>query len=197
MASYLVTAADFNPIELGETKERLRITNDEEDAMLLSMIRSATLYAENIINWRLCTQTWNKLMDTWPYGGVIKLPFPPVQSVTHIKYYDDSNVQQTISAATYEVDIYSKPAIIRPVNLNYWPSHYYKLNAIEIQYVCGFASADLIPQDIKDAIYLRVADLYENRQDTWVSNGALTISRNTITSENILNHYKLYNEPCI
>ena len=154
------------------------------------MIRSAVQWCENELNWKLTTQTWTYYLDCFP-GDIIRMPYPPLQSVTSIKYYNLSNVLTTLTEDTdYRVDIKSKPARIDPINS--WPSVYDRLNAVEILFVCGFASKELIVDDIKDAIYLRLADLYENRQNTQIG-GANNAVQNTETSHNILMRYKLYN----
>lgn len=198
MALSIVTQSTFEPISLKEAKDRLRITSEQEDDQILGMIRGATKWAEHQLHWKLCTQTWKYYLDTWPnysYEGdeptIIRVPYPPLQSVTHVKYYNGSNVLTTLTENTdYWVDTVSYPGRIRPING--WPSLYSRMNPIEIQFVCGFDSADDIDEDIKDAIYLRLADLYEYRQDSIIG----TVNKNTETAESLLMNHKLYNEPC-
>ena len=190
MALTITTATTFDPIGLDEAKQRLRITGSDEDEVIAAMIRSAVQWCENELNWKLTTQTWTYYLDCFP-GDIIRMPYPPLQSVTSIKYYNLSNVLTTLTEDTdYRVDINSKPARIDPINS--WPSVYDRLNAVEILFVCGFASKELIVDDIKDAIYLRLADLYETRQNTQIG-GANNAVQNTETSHNILMRYKLYN----
>ena len=86
MALSIVTAPIFEPLKITDVKDRLRITGTQEDNEILQMIRGATKWCEHELNWRLCTQTWNLFLDWWPVN-VIRLPFPPLQSVTHIKYF--------------------------------------------------------------------------------------------------------------
>lgn len=190
MALSLVTASLFEPISLYEAKNRLRISNEDEDDLVTSMIRGATKWAEHNLNWRLCTQTWKYNLDCWP-SDIIRLPYPPLQSITHIKYYDSDDVQQTLVENTdYRVDTASKPARIEVING--WPSVYSKINPIEIQFICGFTSADLIDDDIKDALYLRIADLYEHRQDSYAG-GVNSIVVNSENAYSLLMRNKLYN----
>ena len=192
MALSIVTAPTFEPLRISDVKDRLRITGTQEDTEILQMIRGATKWCEHELNWRLCTQTWNYLLDFWPVD-IIRLPFPPLQSITHIKYYDADNVQQTLTVTTdYLVDTDSYPARIEPVNS--WPGIYNKLLPIEIQFICGFSDVVNIAEDIKDAIYLRVADLYEHRQNSSMGSGRQSMVENTEPSHNLLMNYKLYNE---
>lgn len=191
MALSIVTEPTLTAVSLSDAKSRLRVTSAQEDSDIVSMIRSATRWAEHELNWRLLTQTWNYYLDVWPC--VIRMPYPPLQSITHIKYYDGDDVQQTLTEDTdYRVDNKSYPARIEPING--WPSIYNKVLPIEIKFICGFTAASLIVEDIKDAIFLRVADLYEHRQNSMLGSGRQALIENVEPSHNLLMSYKLYNE---
>jgi uncharacterized phiE125 gp8 family phage protein len=191
MALSIVNQTTFEPVGLKETKDRLRVSTSEEDDLILNMIRGATKWAEHELNWRLCTQTWKYFLDCWPYD-IIRMPYPPLQSVTHIKYYDGDDAQQTLVEGTdYRVDSESYPARIEPIDS--WPTIYDKVLPIEIQFVCGFANTEEIAEDIKDAIFLRTADLYEHRQNSYAG-GVNNIVSNMETAHDLLMRYKLYNE---
>lgn len=191
MALSLVTDSTFNPVSLNEVKDRLRITSDQEDGVIITMIRGAVKWCEHELNWRLCTQTWKYTLDCWP-GYIIRMPYPPLQSITHIKYYDGDDAQQILAEDTdYRVDILSYPARIEQILS--WPSLYDKINPIEIEFICGYSDTKLIPEDIKDAIHLRIADLYEQRQDS-IAGGVNNIVKNMNGAHSLLMSYKLYNE---
>ena len=192
MALSIVTEPELIPVSLSDAKARLRVTSSQEDSDITSMIKSATRWAEHELNWRLLTQTWKYFLDGWP-GDIIRMPYPPLQSITHIKYYDGDDAQQTLVENTdFRVDTASYPARIEVING--WPSIYNKVLPIEIQFICGFTANSLIVEDIKDAIFLRVADLYENRQNSMIGSGRQAVIENVETSHNLLMRYKLYNE---
>jgi uncharacterized phiE125 gp8 family phage protein len=46
-----------------------------------------------------------------------------------------------------------------------WPSTYDEIQAVQIRFVCGYATAADVPAEIKLAILLKVAQLYEHRGD--------------------------------
>jgi uncharacterized phiE125 gp8 family phage protein len=154
--------------------------------MILSMIKEATRWAENLIHFRICSQVWNYYLDK--FQSTIYMPYPPISSITHIKYYDSNNVQQTFT--DYSLDGISKPGRLTATS---WPSTYDKFNAVEIRFVCGFDSEDEIPDDIKTAIYLRVADLYEIRQNSYAQPGLMLMVENREASYNILFPYIIFN----
>ena len=191
MALSRVTDTTFEPLTLKQVKDRLRITSEQEDDIVLSMIREATKWCEHELNWRLCTQTWKYFLDCWP-GDIIRMPYPPLVSVTHIKYYDGDNAQQTLVLDTdYRIDTASFPARIEQIIS--WPTIYDKVNPIEIQFICGYANVEDIDEDIKSAIYLRIADLYEQRQDS-IAGGVNNIVKNMNGAHSLLMNHKLYNE---
>jgi len=192
MALSIVTEPELIPVSLAEAKSRLRITHSQEDDNITAMIKSATRWAEHELNWRLLTQTWNYFLDSWP-GDIIRLPYPPLQSITHIKYYDADDAQQTLVENTdYRIDTNSYPGRIEVIGS--WPGLYDKVLPIEIKFICGFTAASLIVEDIKDAIFLRIADLYEHRQNSMIGSGRDGMIENIEPSHNLLMRYKLYNE---
>jgi len=205
MAFVIDTYPTFDPVSLDEAKDYVRITASDEDTLITSLIRSATRWAEEYTGYRFCTQTWTYHMDTFPYRTsyvfnyagsgddfeVIKLPYPPLQSVTSVKYYNGSNVLTTLVEDTdYRVDINSKPGRVEPIES--WPDTYDRLNAVQIKFVCGYSETDYIDDDVKNAILLRFADVFENRQETFVSMGPVSVARNTITAMSILDNYKIF-----
>ena len=191
MALSIVTPPKLWPVTLDEMTDHLRVTATQEDSLIFDIIRGATYWAENRLRWRLLTQTWKYYLNKWP-TDIINLPYPPLQSVTHMKYYNASDVQTTLVEDTnYRVDTVTYPARIESITS--WPATYDKVLPIEIQFICGFTHRDSIEDPIKDAIKLRAADLYENRQDSYMATGPVTVTKNTKTAEEILHDYKLYN----
>jgi len=190
MALSIKTASTFEPVSLQEAKDRLRVSNSEEDDLITSMIQGATKWAEHNLNWKLCTQTWTYYLDCWP-GDIIRMPYPPLQTLTSIKYYNGSNVLTALVEDTdYRVDSNSYPARIEVING--WPSLYDRLNPIEIEFICGFENPSDIDQDIKDALFLRIADLYEHRQNSYAG-GVNNIVMNSDNAYSLLMRNKLYN----
>lgn len=200
----IVSQPNFEPVTLDEAKDHLRITNDTEDEYLWHRIKAATQWVENKLNWRLCTQTWDYYLNDWPkcskpskyhpYDSntdIIEIPYPPLQSVTTFTYYDTDDTQQTLVEGTdFRLDTVDYPGRIEPING--WPGVYDKVLPIQITFVCGFTKTDDIPQQIKDAILMRVADLHSNRQSTVIAMGSVNKVDNTTTAENLLMDFKIY-----
>jgi hypothetical protein len=121
------------------------------------------------------------------YTGLsqIVLPYPPLQSITHLKYYDTDNVQQTWSNTNYTVGKFiNQKGFIEIKDGVSTPDLYNRSDAIEIKFECGYgSSASDVPQAIKQAILLIVGRMYELREDS--------VSRLPKASEYILDSYRV------
>ncbi len=151
------------PVTLQEVQAHLRLESGE-DNYVAGLIVAARRHCEAFQGRAYVTQTWELYLDAFP-GGCIKCPLPPLQSVTFIKYRDSSGVLQTLDQSAYIVDAYSEPAPVFRAYGESWPSTYPEANAVQIRFVAGYGAASDVPSEIKQAILLKIADLYENRGD--------------------------------
>jgi len=162
----VVTEPTELPVTLGEAKLHARIDEDADNALVTGLVRTATELAETYTRRAFITQTWKMFLDEWPACGYVELPLAPLQSVTHIKTYDDADTATTFSGTSYQVDAISKPGRITVRSTASWPTPTRTMNGIEIQFICGYAADPAnVPAKIKNAILSMVALLYENRGD--------------------------------
>jgi uncharacterized phiE125 gp8 family phage protein len=168
----LIAAPTVEPISLAEAKLHLRVDSNAEDTLITEQIKVARQQVENILQRALVTQTWELVMDKFPNSTTIKIPLPPLQSVSSITYIDQDGASTVYSSVSYLVDTYNQPGRIRlRLNLS-WPSVYLQeLNAVRIQFVAGYGAAAAVPEWAKAAIKLLLGDLYENREQTLVAPG--------------------------
>lgn len=168
MRTTLSVAPTVEPITLPEAKEHLRVLTSDDDSYISSLIKPTRKKVEYDLRRALITQTWIMYLDDFPVGGnLIRIPYPPLQEISSIKYYDTANVQQTWSSDEYEEDIYSEPARVGLVSGYPWPSTYDRLNAIEITFVAGYGDAATdVPGTIIQAMKFLLAHYYENREAT-------------------------------
>lgn len=168
MALKLITAATTEPIDVSEMKGHSRIPVDEDDAIILSYIKAARDLVEAITKRRLISQTWEYYKDGFPDDDpCFTLPFPPVASITFLKYLDTSgNTITMVNGTDYITDIISEPARIRvPYTVGRWPLTQYGVpNTMWVRFVCGYANAAAVPEGIKQALRMLTAHFYENRE---------------------------------
>jgi uncharacterized phiE125 gp8 family phage protein len=160
----LKTAPTHEPITLEEAKDHLRVDGTDDDALISDLITAARKRAEKFQRRAFITQTWTVFLDEFPVW--IRLPKPPLQSVTSVKYLDTDGVQQTLASADYRVDTKSVPARITPAWNESWPSTRAVTNAVEIEMVVGYGAATVVPEEARAAIKIYLGGLYENREPT-------------------------------
>jgi uncharacterized phiE125 gp8 family phage protein len=144
----------------------LEAPTNAEDNDILRYIKAARRYCERFQNRAFITQTWDLYLDGFPAGNQIEIPLPPLQSVTWLKYKDAAGILQTWDASNYIVDAVSEPGRIVLANGKSWPATYEEIQAVQIRFVCGYGdSAADVPEEARQAILLKIADLYEHRGD--------------------------------
>jgi uncharacterized phiE125 gp8 family phage protein len=163
----LVIPPTSEPITLEEAKLHLRVDSNVEDTLITALIKSARSKVEND-TWRsLITQTWKLNMDTdevKTFTGVTK---SPIQSITHIKYFDINVIQKTLSTGSYQVDILNEPARIKIPEI---PQINDQMNAMEIMFISGYGIAASVPEDLKLAMLLLIGHWYEHRESVTIGN---------------------------
>lgn len=100
----------------------------------------------------------------------IELLKPPLQTVTHVKTYANDDTATTFSTASYQVSAYGGLAPTRGrVTLRdgaTFPFFTRNADGIEIQFVAGYGdAASDVPEQIRQAMLLLIAKLYEDRGD--------------------------------
>jgi uncharacterized phiE125 gp8 family phage protein len=178
------------PVLLAEAKLHLRVENDEENALISILSQAAREMIEQRLGRSLITQSRTIKMDHFPLcSDTILLPYGPVQSVTSIHYLVDG-VSTLLSALDYAVDTNSD--IARIVIDDSWPSADDDINSVTIVYVCGYgASSSYVPKPIKQAIYMLLAHLYENRQAVIVSGSPTAVIEMPMGVEYLISPYVL------
>lgn len=167
MPSLKVTSAPATePVTLAQMKVQVHLDSDltAEDDKLTTDIAEARLYAETYLKRALITQTLRYSLDSFPCGH-IRLPRPPLISVTSVVYINSSGSPITLTAGTdYTVDIYSEPGLIVLPYGTSWPAARCQHDAVVITYVAGYGAAAAVPQNLKEAILLRAAGSYMQRE---------------------------------
>jgi uncharacterized phiE125 gp8 family phage protein len=151
----LITGPD-PAVTLEDMRPQLRIDHTEEDALVTSLIASATAFVERQADRAFGSQTWEAVLDAFPTGD-LDLPLGPVASVTSISYLDAANLPATVTTDVYALVTGSDPGTIRL--LTDWPATY-DGTEIVVRYVAGLGW----PEDVKQAVRLLVAHWYANRE---------------------------------
>ena len=167
-----------------------------ESDLLVDIQVASREHVEDRTRRALLTQTWDFYLDKWPGGKFIKLPFGNLQTVTSVAWKDTAGTETTLVAGTDYLTETNGEGIGRIV-LPYggtWPSGtLYPSNPIKIRYVCGWTTADLVPQRIKSAVKMISTDLYKNREAQATANTMALYEENK-TVRNLLASCRLFDE---
>lgn len=96
--------------------------------------------------------------------GVIDLPYPPLQSISSVNYYDFDGVLQTVDPSAYNVSLQFSPRI-QPQYSKVWPISRPTIDSVQITFVAGYGNQPgNVPVNVQQAMLLHTAHLYENRE---------------------------------
>lgn len=193
MSYTVITPATLKPLTVQEVKDFLRVDSDAEDTLLGVLIDAATEVAQHYLGRFLLTTVIEEFYDFFPVyktgvdpfqgdRNIIYLSRGPVQSVASVKYIDGNGDEQTVTATDYRTDLVSEPARIMP---DYgWYGTKDTVNAVIIRYTSGYTQASDVPANIKVALLLIIAEMYEKRVDS--------VHRMPTASEHLLNPYRVF-----
>lgn len=168
----ITTAPATEPVSASEAKLHCRVDHSTEDAIFERLIKMARTQCENISRRAFVTRTYTAYLDRWP-GWCFELPYPPLATISSIKYYDNAGgAAVTINSSNYVVDINSEPGRVAFVDNYSFPSVTLReINGVEIIYTAGYGAAADVPDQYKQAMLLLIGHLYENRESVVVQQG--------------------------
>lgn len=163
----LTTAPGERLVTLDEAKAQLRVPAAfvDDDAYINNLILAAETYLDGrggILGRALVTQTWTGTIDNL-FPDEIKVPLPPLQSVTSITYVDGDGVQQTLADDQYQVITNVEPGLIVPAFGVTWPTVRCQRQAIAVEFVAGYGDASDVPMRIRQMALFLIGHWYTNR----------------------------------
>lgn len=165
MAIKIIKPPLVEPITIEEAKQHLRISDDEEDIIVGSMIKQAREFCEDFQNRKYITQTLELVIDYFPRENYIAFnSCSPIQSIESIKYYDNAGEEHIFDETNYIVDTDSFINRIVLRNYKQWPSILLqRVNGVRIRFVAGFGdSPENVPETVKWAMILHMRLLYDD-----------------------------------
>jgi uncharacterized phiE125 gp8 family phage protein len=181
------SAPSVEPVVTADQKEWMRVDASDEDTLIGNLAASSRAYFENATNRQLITATWQLKMTDFPSGEIV-LPVSPLQSISSITYYDNTDTQQTWPSSEYDVDTASTPGRVRPsFNEDYPSDSRGGTDDIVITFIAGYGDAATdVPDGILTAIKLLGANWFENRE----SNSPVTMTPIPMALESLVWQYK-------
>ncbi len=150
------------PVSVSDAKAQPSVGSAADDTLVGALIDAAT---SEIDGWSgylgrcLVTQTWRFDFPEFPADGVLRLAMGDLQSVV-VTYVDEDGATQTLSSALYRtVTDALGPAVVLNDGET-WPETDDRPAAVSVAAVLGYGAASAVPAAIKQAILLRVGQLY-------------------------------------
>ena len=186
--SYAVDIAATTAIlTTAEAKTHLKVDTSADDTYIDNLISAATESAQIFTNRYFINTTITQHGDTW--SDIATLFKSKVNSITHIKYYDSDNSEQTLATSVWISDINQQPARIGLKPNQSFPSLADRINAVNCKYVVGYGSAASdVPEGIREAVLLTIGNLYKNRQNVVVGRIATELPK---SAQYLLEQFKV------
>tara|TARA_R110000751_G_scaffold69591_1_gene141272 strand:- start:87 stop:692 length:606 start_codon:yes stop_codon:yes gene_type:complete len=189
--AHITTPSTVPIVTLAEAKIHLRVSHNDDDAYITSLVSVAKDTIDNYCNTLVMYTKCKQRADCW--NDMSELYFSPVKNsgelnVIDIKYYDKDDVLQTWAASNYLVDIFSSPARIGLSIGSSIPETSNRLNAIECEYDVGTKTQSDVPLALQQCALILIGQFYENRQVAVVGRSVGTIP---MSAQYLMNPYKI------
>ncbi len=165
------------PITLIEARDQLRVDTSGspavsvEDDLITALIDMATQEIDAGTGWlgrAIAPQTWKLSLSEFP--SVIRLPFPPLISITSFTYTDLNEATQTmVEGVDYriiqETGINAGGACLIPLRLGSWPSALSDFDTVNITFQCGYGTGSPVVADVPEIIKLYIKSVITSQYD--------------------------------
>lgn len=156
MLKRLTTPTDM-AITLEEARLFLRVEYTDDDELITSMVKGATVVAQAFINQQITECQYALALSS--FQSEVSL-LSPVKTIGSVKYYDTTNTLQTLDGSNYylmDFGLPNKLIFTEGVSLD----TYNRPDAIQITFTSGMTT---VPSDIIQWVKIRVATMYQFRE---------------------------------
>lgn len=173
VVSYPGATAWQQIITLTGLKMTTHILHSALDTEIERCARAAVSFFDGpngVLNRSVLPYTWRMYRPGWPCNGVMRLPFPPVRTVTSVKYRDSAGAEQTLASSAYVVrKPPAVPAEIVAISPNDLPGIEEHPRAVTIEFTAGYGTAageEPVPDVLKQGVSFMAGHYLENPEAT-------------------------------
>lgn len=188
MRAYKVLVANTTQlISTADARLFLKVDITDDDDVINSLVKAATESAQEYTNRFFLSTTLEQYGTT--FADIRNLFKSPVGDITHVKYYDTDNTQQTLSTSVYQVTPAIEPSTLMLKVDQSYPDVADREDAVLVKYTVGYGTATTdVPYAIIQAVYLTIGHWYQNRQEVVVGRIATEIP---MGAKYLLDQYKV------
>lgn len=159
----VTTEPTTEPVTTAEAKAHLWVDHDSDDALIDALVAAARRTAEARTGASFVSRTLRATFDAVEGAPPLTLPRGPVASVTSFEVWSDAaDDWQTVAGTNYYVA--GDRLCLVETGAGDWPTADRTFDAYRVTYVAGWGAAAAVPDDVKQAIKVITADLYEKRE---------------------------------
>jgi uncharacterized phiE125 gp8 family phage protein len=202
-----VDPPDSPLLDREQVKLHLRIDHDDDDDLIDALIETVEAQLDGYagtLGRALTEQSWKLSLHSFPghrghpwstwrhhlrHHLHIRLPLPPLISVTTVAYVDPDGVDQVLDPGQYVV-LDGPLASIQPVQGVCWPSTAFQPRAVQITYVAGYGAPSDVPAPILAAARMMLEDLYDNRAAILIDSSRATLIESP-TTDRLLRPFRI------
>ena len=192
-----ITEPSGDLYEVQDQKDWSRVDDEIQDAQIAANIRAATRLAEDFCLRAFITQSWRITYDRLPFGGlsipaiprIIELPRPLLITLDQVQVVLEDDSTSLVSTDSFHKDLNGEPGRIMLKDGVSWPTGLREIDAIRIDYTCGYGDESVVPDGIKTGVKMIASTAFENREDWVVGKTVAEIPRN---AEAWLQPFKVY-----
>jgi len=170
----LITAATVLPVSIEEARAWCGVEDASQDTVLTIALGAACKAVEKFTGLALGEQVWQATLGE--FDDVITLDRGPVLSLASggFTYRDADGATQEVDDALYALDLFSMPGAIVRLSDASWPDTDTAPNPVQVQFNTGY-TAELLPDDMKAAVLITTAAMFEDRTAGSLPKGAANL----------------------
>ena len=152
-----LTAPSTEPVSVADAKAFCRVESADEDGLFTAWIKTARQHIEQLLDRSVAEHTYKLSLDR--FDDTIRLPRPPVTTVTALQYIDPDGIEQTVASSNYSVDLTGRTHwLVR--NSDYtWPETLGAINSVSVTYDTGILPTS--GDDLWTAILFQVLHYFD------------------------------------
>lgn len=158
----LITAPTEDAVHIPDFLDHARFSDRHEDPQIKRLLQAAQKEAEEYLWQKLITQTWDEYFDA--FANPLKLSYPPLSSVTSVKYVDTDGVTQTLATSVWEAGDEDGIGTVRLAYNQSWPSVRGHEDTVIVRFVCGYGGREDVPEQIRQAIRIHALHYFRHRE---------------------------------
>lgn len=157
-----IAGPDLEPLSRAEAKLFLRVSHDDEDALMDVLVTTARRIVEARTGRILIDQTWRIVRDAWPASGVIAASVAPLRAIVSATVTNAAGIPTPVPEGMLSLASGRAPGLIHVAPGAPVPG--VATGGIVLTLTAGYGpAAGDVPADLVHAVRLVLAHIYEHR----------------------------------